>query len=131
MKALALLSHENKKTDLVACANFNRETLKYFRLAATATTGRLLKEQVGLAVDTVLSDPHGDDVQIAAEVGSGTIDAVFFFVDPLSAQPHDPDIQALIRPCSVHNIPLATNLVTADLLIAAMTAIGNPQMAAG
>lgn len=120
MKALALVSHDNKKVDLVAWANFNRETLKRFRLVATATTGRLLKEKVGLEVNTVLSGPHGVDVQIAAEVGSGTIDAVFFFVDPLTAQPHDPDIQALMRLCIVHNIPLATNLATADLLIAGL-----------
>ena len=120
MKALALVSHDNKKVDLVAWANFNRETLKRFRLVATATTGRLLKEKVGLEVNTVLSGPRGGDVQIAAEVGSGAIDAVFFFVDPLTAQPHDPDIQALMRLCNVHNIPLATNLATADLLIAGL-----------
>lgn len=120
MKALALVSHDNKKVDLVAWAHFNRETLRRFRLVATATTGRLLKEKVGLEVNTVLSGPHGGDVQIAAEVGSGTIDAVFFFVDPLTAQPHDPDIQALMRLCNVHNIPLATNLATADLLIAGL-----------
>lgn len=122
MKTLALVSHDNKKVDLVAWANFNRDVLQRFCLVATATTGRLLKGKVGLDVETVLSGPQGGDVQIAALVGSGKIDAVFFFVDPLTAQPHDPDIQALMRLCNVHNVPLATNLATADLIITGFTA---------
>ena len=121
MKTLALVSHDHKKVDLLAWANYNRDTLWRFRLVATATTGRFLKEKVGIDVETVLSGPHGGDVQIAARVGSHEIDAVFFFVDPLTAQPHDPDIQALMRVCNVHNIPLATNLATADLIIAGLT----------
>ncbi len=120
MKTLALVSHDHKKVDLLAWANYNRDTLRRFRLVATATTGRLLKEKVGIDVETVLSGPHGGDVQIAAQVGSRGVDAVFFFVDPLTAQPHDPDIQALMRVCNVHNIPLATNLATADLIIAGL-----------
>ncbi|RPI06399.1 MAG: methylglyoxal synthase, partial [Zetaproteobacteria bacterium] len=116
----ALVSHDHKKVDLLAWANYNRDTLRRFRLVATATTGRLLKEKVGIDVETVLSGPHGGDVQIAAQVGSRGVDAVFFFVDPLTAQPHDPDIQALMRVCNVHNIPLATNLATADLIIAGL-----------
>jgi methylglyoxal synthase len=117
MKALALVSHDHKKVDLLAWATYNRETLRRFHLVATATTGRFLKEKVGIEVETVLSGPQGGDVQIAARVGSNEIDAVFFFVDPLTAQPHDPDIQALMRVCNVHNVPLATNLATADLII--------------
>jgi methylglyoxal synthase len=121
MKALALVSHDHKRVDLLAWATYNRDTLRRFRLVATATTGRFLKEKVGIEVETVLSGPHGGDVQIAARVGSNEIDAVFFFVDPLTAQPHDPDIQALMRVCNVHNVPLATNLATADLIITGLT----------
>jgi methylglyoxal synthase len=73
---------------------------------------------LGLAVEDVLSGPEGGDAQIAARVATRAVDAVFFFVDPLSAQPHDPDIRALLRVCNVHNVPLATNLATADLIIA-------------
>jgi methylglyoxal synthase len=122
MKRLALISHDNKKIDLLAWANYNRETLRRFHLIATATTGRFLREKVGLEVETVLSGPHGGDVQIAARVGSREIDAVFFFVDPLTTQPHDPDIQALMRVCNVQNVPLATNLAAADLIITGLTA---------
>jgi methylglyoxal synthase len=122
MKTLALISHDHKKVDLLAWANDNRETLRRFRLVATATTGRFLREKVGLEVETVLSGPQGGDVQIAARVGTREVDAVFFFVDPLAAQPHDPDIQALMRVCNVQNVPLATNLATADLMIAGLAA---------
>jgi methylglyoxal synthase len=115
-----LVSHDNKKVDLLAWANYNRDTLQRFRLVGTATTGRLLKEKVGIEVETVLSGPQGGDVQIAALVASGEIDAIFFFVDPLTPQPHDPDIRALMRVCNVQNVPLATNLATADLIIAGL-----------
>jgi methylglyoxal synthase len=122
MKTLALVSHDHKKVDLLAWANFNRETLGRFRLVATATTGRFLREKVGLEVETVLSGPQGGDVQIAARVGMREVDAVFFFVDPLTPQPHDPDIRALMRVCNVQNVPLATNLATADLIIVGLGA---------
>jgi methylglyoxal synthase len=115
-----LVSHDNKKVDLLGWANYNRDTLQRFRLVGTATTGRLLKEKVGIEVETVLSGPQGGDVQIAALVASGEIDAIFFFVDPLTPQPHDPDIRALMRVCNVQNVPLATNLATADLIIAGL-----------
>jgi methylglyoxal synthase len=115
-----LVSHDNKKVDLLAWANYNRGTLQRFRLVATATTGRLLKEKVGIAAETVLSGPQGGDVQLAALVASGEIDVVFFFMDPLTALPHDPDIKALMRVCNVHNVPLATNQATADLIIAGL-----------
>jgi methylglyoxal synthase len=76
---------------------------------------------VALDVEEVLSGPEGGDAQIAARVATGSVDAVIFFVDPLSAQPHDPDIRALLRVLNVHNVPLATNLATADLVIAALS----------
>ena len=121
MKTLALISHDNKKVDLVAWATYNRETLKRFKLVATANTGRLLQEKVGLEVEPLLSGAHGGDAQIAALVATKEVDAVFFFVDPLSAFPHDPDVRALMRVCNVHNVPLATNLATADLIIAGLS----------
>ena len=102
---------------MVAFATYNREKLLDFNLIATATTGRLLIEKVGLDVEYLLSGPHGGDAQIAARVAQGEVDAVFFFVDPLDKHPHDPDIQTLLRACNVHNVPIATNVATADLII--------------
>ncbi len=116
-KTIALIAHDGKKVDMVAFATFNREKLKDFNLIATATTGRLLAEKVGLDVECLLSGPHGGDAQIASRVAQEEVDAVFFFVDPLDKHPHDPDIQTLLRACNVHNVPIATNIATADLII--------------
>ena len=121
MRTLAVIAHDHKKADLVAWATFNRETLGRFRLLATRHTARIMQDKVGLTVEWLLSGPEGGDAQIAALVATGAVDAVYFFVDPLSAQPHDPDIRALLRVCNVHNVPLATNLATADLVMAALT----------
>src|SRR6266850_8582108 len=120
IQKLALIAHDHKKVDLVAWATFNRDTLAAFPLIATRHTARLVRDKIGLEVEELLSGPEGGDAQIAAQVAIGSVDAVFFFVDPLSAQPHDPDIRALLRVCNVHNVPLATNLATADLIIAAL-----------
>jgi methylglyoxal synthase len=124
-RQLALIAHDNKKVDFVAWATFNRETLAQFDLVATRHTARLVRDKVGLEIDELLSGPEGGDAQIAALVATGAVDVVFFFVDPLWAQPHDPDIRALLRVCNVHNVPVATNLGTADLIITAL----NPEMA--
>jgi methylglyoxal synthase len=123
MKRLALIAHDNKKVDLVAWATFNRETLGRFSLIATRHTARLLERKIGLPVEELLSGPEGGDMQIGARVVTRQVDAVFFFVDPLAAQPHEPDIRALLRVCNVHNVPLATNLATADLIITAFARI--------
>ena len=120
METLALIAHDNRKVDLIAWATYNRDTLARFRLVGTRQTARLAREKVGLPVEVLLSGPEGGDAQIAARVATGKVTAVFFFVDPLSAQPHDPDIRALLRVCNVHNVPLATNLGTADLMIHAL-----------
>ena len=112
-----MIAHDGKKADLVAFATFNRTCLQQCRLIATQTTGRLLQHKVGLEVQTVVSGPLGGDVQIANGVVAGEIEAVLFFVDPLDKHPHDPDIQTLLRICNVHNVPLATNLATADMII--------------
>ena len=118
---LALIAHDNKKVDFVAWATYNRETLAQFNLIATRHTARLVRDKVGLEIDELLSGPEGGDAQIAALAATGAVDVVFFFVDPLWAQPHDPDIRALLRVCNVHNVPLATNLGTADLIISALS----------
>ena len=124
-RQLALIAHDNKKVDFVAWATYNRETLAQFNLVATRHTARLVRDKVGLEIDELLSGPEGGDAQIAALVATGAVDVVFFFVDPLWAQPHDPDIRALLRVCNVHNVPVATNLGTADLIITALS----PEMA--
>lgn len=115
---LAVIAHDGRKADLVAWATYNRERLSGFGLVATATTGALLRDKVGLTVQSVLSGPLGGDTQIAAMVAEGRVRAVFFFVDPLSAHPHDPDIQAVLRVCNVHSVPIATNVAAADLFLA-------------
>jgi methylglyoxal synthase len=121
MRTLAVIAHDNKKADLVAWATFNRESLTRFPLVATRHTARLMQDKVGLTVQWLLGGPEGGDAQVAALVATGGVHAVFFFVDPLSAQPHEPDIRALLRVCNVHNVPLASNVATADLIVAALT----------
>jgi len=120
-RTIALIAHDGKKADMVAFATFNRDKLARFNLIATATTGRLLTEKVGLDIKCMNSGPLGGDAQIAARVVQGEVDAVFFLVDPLDKHPHDPDIQTLLRACNVHNVPIATNVATADLIISEET----------
>jgi len=115
---LAIIAHDGRKADLVAWATYNRKRLATFDIVATATTGSLLQDKVGLAVTAVLSGPFGGDAQIAAMVAEGRIHAVFFLVDPMSAHPHDPDIRTVMRVCNVHNVALATNVAGADLFLA-------------
>ena len=119
IRTIALVAHDGKKADMLAFAIQNREEIKKFELVATGTTGRLLEEKVGLKVHRYLSGPLGGDVQIASRVVTGEIHAVFFFVDPLDKHPHDPDIQTLMRACTVHNVPLATNPATAQFVLSA------------
>lgn len=120
MKTIAMIAHDGKKADMVAFATYNRERLGEFHLVATASTGRLLLTKVGLEVECVASGPYGGDAQIGARVVGGEVAAVIFLVDPLDKHPHDPDIQSLLRLCNVHNVPLATNVATADCIIAAL-----------
>ena len=116
-RTLALISHDGKKGDMVGFVKDHRERLAEFDLVGTSTTGQLITEKTGLPVKRMLSGPYGGDAQIAAMVAEGRISAVFFFVDPLGKHPHDPDIQSLLRICNVHNVPLATNIASAVLLI--------------
>lgn len=118
---LALIAHDNKKAEMVAFAFANKDLLRCYEIYATGTTGKLLNEKTGLAVNRMLSGPYGGDQQIGAKVASGEIDLVIFLRDPLTALPHDPDISALLRVCDVHNVPVATNLATAELVLAAFS----------
>ncbi len=116
-RSLALIAHDGKKADMVAFVMDHKARLAEFDLVATKTTGKLIQDKAGLAVSCLLSGPYGGDAQIAGLVAEGRVQAVFFFLDPLGKHPHDPDIQGLLRICNVHNVPLATNIATAVLLI--------------
>lgn len=120
MRTVALIAHDKKKADIIEFALRRRDILARFRLIATGTTGKVIAEATGLEIERVLSGPYGGDQQIGARVAAGEVDAVLFLRDPLTAQPHEPDITALLRVCDVHNVPLATNLATAELIIAAL-----------
>ncbi|MBE9170233.1 methylglyoxal synthase [Pleurocapsales cyanobacterium LEGE 06147] len=114
---VALIAHDTKKDDIVALVQKYSHTLSRYYLIATGTTGKRLQEGTELEVECLFSGSEGGDVQIAARVVTGEVAAVIFLIDPLYAQPHEPDIRALLRVCEVHNVPLATNLATADAVI--------------
>ena len=116
---LALIAHDGKKADMIAFVMEHKQRLAEYNLLATATTGALIEEKTGLTVKQMLSGPLGGDAQIAAKVATGQVQLICFFLDPLGKHPHDPDIQSLLRICNVHNVPLATNIATAVLLIKA------------
>ncbi|AJQ25381.1 methylglyoxal synthase [Pelosinus fermentans] len=120
MKTVALIAHDRKKETMLEFVVKHQKILAKHHLVATATTGRLIKESVGLDVTTYLSGPLGGDQQIGARVACEEIDLVIFLRDPLTAQPHEPDITALLRICDVHNIPVATNVVCAHLLVSTL-----------
>lgn len=121
-RALALIAHDNKKLDLISWAKDHRTQLELFPLVATGTTGGLLRDKAALSVTPLLSGPLGGDQQIGAAVAEGRVLAVVFFRDPLTAQPHEPDVSALMRICDVHNVPLATNLAAADAVLSWLSA---------
>lgn len=114
---LALIAHDRKKDDLQAFCVRRRELLSRCDLIATGTTGLRIAEVTALPVTRYLSGPLGGDAQIAARAAVGEVAAVIFLVDPLYAHPHEPDIQSLLRVCNVHNVPVATNLATAELVL--------------
>lgn len=103
---------------MVAFVAEHKARFAEFSLVATGTTGGRVESATGLKVEKMLSGPYGGDAQIAALVATGKCHAVFFFVDPLSAHPHEPDITGLLRVCNVHNVPFATNLASARILLA-------------
>lgn len=117
MTRLALIAHDEKKPDLIRFARDHEATLGACELIATGTTGKRLTEATDLAVERMESGPQGGDLMIGAEVAKNALAGVVFLRDPLRAQPHEPDISALLRICDVHDTPLATNLASADCLI--------------
>ena len=114
---LALVVHDEKKDELVGFCVQHRQFLQAWELIATGTTAKRISEATGLPVEACLSGPQGGDAQIAARVALGEVGAVIFLLDPLSAHPHDPDIETLQRLCNVHNVPIATNLAAAELIV--------------
>ena len=116
-KTIALIAHDGKKHDMVNWALQHKETLREYKLCGTGTTARLIAEATGLTVKGYLSGPLGGDLQIGAKMAEKAIDMVVFFWDPLSAQPHDPDVKALLRIAVVYDIPIATTRATADYVI--------------
>jgi methylglyoxal synthase len=116
-KRIALVAHDHKKKDLVDWCVFNRKELSRHHLIATGTTGRLLDEELENSVEKLMSGPLGGDQQIGAMIAEGKVDMLIFFWDPMEAQPHDPDIKALLRLAVVWNLPFACDRATADFLL--------------
>lgn len=114
---IALIAHDKKKLDLAMFVRDYLDVFKQHQLVATDGTGRTLQDKTVLDVERVTHGPDGGDLIIGARIAENEIDAVIFFRDPLTAQPHEPDVMALLRVCDVHNIPLATNLGTAEAIV--------------
>ena len=116
-KNIALIAHDNEKPKLIEWCQENYDTLKNHNLYGTGTTSRMIADRTGLHIKAYNSGPLGGDQQIGAKIVEGVIDFVIFFSDPLTAQPHDPDVKALMRIAQVYDIPMAINKATADFLI--------------
>lgn len=114
---IALIAHDEKKDEMVDFAANHEFILSKCDLIATGTTGKILNEKLGLDIERMASGPLGGDQMIGAEIAKEKVDCIIFLRDPLTAQPHEPDITALLRVCDVHDIPLATNRNSADLVL--------------
>ncbi|WP_432662318.1 methylglyoxal synthase [Wukongibacter baidiensis] len=123
---IALIAHDKKKQQMVNFTKKYKDMLKNHKLCATGTTGRIINEETGLEIKRYLSGPLGGDQQIGSKIACDEIDLVVFLRDPLTAQPHEPDILALIRLCDVHSIPVATNITTAEILLESLHKEENP-----
>lgn len=116
-KNIALIAHDGKKAEMIAWCDANKEILKNHFLCGTGTTARMITDKTGLPVRGYNSGPLGGDQQIGAKIVEGVVDFVVFFSDPFSAQPHDPDVKALLRIATVYDIPIANNKATADFML--------------
>lgn len=116
-KRIALVAHDNMKSEMLEWAKEHKEELKNHTLIATGSTGKLIAENTGLTLERMRSGPLGGDQQIGARISDGGIDVLLFFWDPLEPQPHDPDIRALLRIAVVWNIPVACNRASADFIL--------------
>ena len=117
---IALIAHDRMKPQMIKFVRKHVDLLSQMELVTTGTTGKQIEDNTGLNVERMLSGPYGGDQQIGAKIANGQIDFVVFLRDPLTAQPHEPDISALLRLCDVHNIPVATNEKTAELPLEAL-----------
>lgn len=117
---IALIAHDKKKDDMVSFCIAYQSILEKHKLYATGTTGKLIAQATEMDVHRFLSGPMGGDQQIGSIVAYNRMDLVIFMRDPLTAQPHEPDVNALLRLCDVHNIPLATNMATSEVMIKAI-----------
>lgn len=116
-KRIALIAHDHKKDTMVDWCKQNKDILGRHFLCGTGTTAKLISANTGLPVEALKSGPLGGDQEVGARIAQGEVDMVIFFSDPLEAQPHDPDIKALLRIANVYNIPYASNRATADFMI--------------
>lgn len=117
MLRIALVAHDEKKPEMIEFTKTHQDILSQCQLTATGTTGKLIQQHTGLIVTVLLSGPLGGDQQIGSLVATHKLDMIIFLRDPLTAQAHEPDIAALLRVCDVHNIPLATNKKSAEILL--------------
>lgn len=114
---IALIAHDEEKESLIGFVTAYLPIFQKHTLFATGTTGQKISEATGLSIHRFQSGPLGGDQQIGAKIAENQMDVIFFFRDPLTAQPHDPDINALVRLCDVYKVPIATNIGTAEVLI--------------